>query len=230
MEHLLLAILLATCAVAQVRFSDLKGNYRRNTMVNVSVCGANLNIVGELQRVQNDPLKRVVLAENFIFDGLRPCSRSLPAVEEINRGPTGIWVNISIEDWVDWQSKTIYCGGNIYFHRMKLARAYKTFELNDSGILSTLEKNEIYLEMWAGDTSDTPCSGCRAKCVYHKIVKDNETIEPSAGSGNSEDPTIVLWAWLGPLLGAAATIVAALIGLGCFWNRRPRIAEVSADE
>lgn len=53
---------------------------------------------------------------------------------------------------------------------------------------------------------------------------ENGSPKPST-AGDSEHPTVVLWAWLGPVLGLVGTIAGSLIGVYCIRGRSSKPEE-----
>jgi len=89
-----------------------------------------------------------------------------------------------------------------------------------------LEAGTVYIDLWL----ESPVFG---ECLYKKITADplrpSPSVTPVSRKEKLEEDTAKvtnLWAWLGPVLGSIATLIAALIAVYCVREEKSRNRQI----
>lgn len=108
--------------------------------------------------------------------------------------------------------RAIHCRGT-YLREFVLRRSVRDHVDRPRGFLSdfTYKKGEVYA-LFTGIPADQDELG-RSACMYRRTkAKSNST--DGSSKQEKDSPTVVLWAWLGPVLGAISAIIVGV--MACF--------------
>lgn len=199
-----------------VTLAELRGGYEFHAG-NVDACTNSLKITGAGPVIDNTQV---------LYDG-KPCStgkirftRTLIGDTHMGKDNWGQEAETKIGPLLRGELGTgMVCNGHMFTKAHLLRPRVNTtlYIRKDTTVLAiNYDEQVLFFTMWSTDRG-----GCVFRSSNSKTNADQPTETPKPKPPNdSESPTIALWAWLGPVLGAVATIIAAFITVYCVRNQK----------